>query len=33
MRARAAGIEAHEHTPSLADRIRERMRSRVAAGV
>jgi hypothetical protein len=33
MRARAAGIEAHERTPSLADRMRERLRSRVAAGV
>ena len=33
MRARAAGIEAHERTPSVAERIRERMRPRVHAGV
>ena len=33
MRARAAGITAHERTPSLAERIRERMRPRVTAGV
>lgn len=30
LRARAAGIEAAERTPSVADRIRERMRRRVA---
>ena len=30
MRARAAGIKAHERTPSVAERIRERMRGRVA---
>jgi hypothetical protein len=33
MRARAGGIEAHERTPSLAERMRERMRTQVAAGV
>ncbi len=32
MRARAAGIVAHERTPSLAERIRERMRPRVTVG-
>ena len=31
MRARAAGIQAYKRTPSLADRIRERMRRRVTA--
>lgn len=31
LRARAAGIKAHERTPSVAERIRERMRARVAA--
>jgi hypothetical protein len=30
MRARAAGIKAHWRTPSVAERIRERMRGRVA---
>jgi hypothetical protein len=30
MRARAAGIRAHARTPSVAERIRERMRGRVA---
>ena len=30
MRARAAGIKAHQRTPSVAERIRERMRGRVA---
>ncbi|HWM10330.1 MAG TPA: hypothetical protein VNO82_13345 [Solirubrobacteraceae bacterium] len=30
MRARAAGIKAHARTPSVAERIRERMRGRVA---
>jgi hypothetical protein len=30
MRARAAGIKAHRQTPSVAERIRERMRRRVA---
>jgi hypothetical protein len=30
MRARAAGITAHRRTPSVAERIRERMRPRVA---
>ena len=29
LRARAAGIKAHERTPSVAERIRERMRRRV----
>jgi hypothetical protein len=29
MRARAAGIKAHQRTPSVAERIRERMRGRV----
>ena len=29
MRARAAGIQAHRRTPSVADRIRERMVRRV----
>jgi hypothetical protein len=33
LRARAAGIEAHKRTPSVADRIRERMAPRVALGV
>ena len=32
MRARAAGIEAYKRTPSVADRIRERMRRTVAVG-
>jgi hypothetical protein len=32
MRARAAGIEAYERTPSVAQRIRERLRRRVAVG-
>jgi len=31
LRARAAGIKAYETTPSVAERIRERMRRRVAA--
>jgi hypothetical protein len=31
MRARAAGILAHQRTPSVAERIRERMKPRVAA--
>jgi hypothetical protein len=30
LRARAAGIKAHERTPSVAERIRERMRRRVS---
>ncbi len=30
MRARAAGIKAHERTPSVAERIQERMRGRLA---
>jgi hypothetical protein len=30
MRARAAGIKAHRKTPSVAERIRERMQPRVA---
>jgi hypothetical protein len=30
MRARAAGIKAHKRTPSVADRFREQMRSRLA---
>ena len=29
MRARAAGVQAHKRTPSVADRIRERMRGAV----
>lgn len=33
MRARAAGIQAHKRTPSVADRIRERMRTRVVLDV
>ena len=33
MRARAAAIDAHERTPSLAERMRERMRPRVPTGV
>ena len=33
MRARAAANEAHERTPSLAERMRERLRPRVAVGV
>jgi hypothetical protein len=33
MRARAAGITAYERTPSLAERIRERMRVRVSLPV
>jgi hypothetical protein len=33
MRARAAAIEAHERTPSLAERVRERLQPRVPAGV
>jgi hypothetical protein len=32
MRARAAGIEAYKRTPSVADRIRERMEPGVAVG-
>ena len=32
MRAAAAGIQAHRQSPSVADRIRERMRSRVTVG-
>ena len=32
MRARAAGILAHKRTPSVADRIRERMSPEVAVG-
>jgi hypothetical protein len=32
MRARAAGIQAHKRTPSVADRIRERMRRTIAVG-
>jgi hypothetical protein len=32
MRARAAGIEAHKRTPSVADRIRERMRRTIVVG-
>ncbi len=31
MRARAAGFLAHQRTPSVAERIRERMKPRVAA--
>jgi hypothetical protein len=31
MRARAAGIQAYKRTPSVAERIRERMRRRVTA--
>jgi hypothetical protein len=30
MRARAAGIEAHRQTPSVAERIRQRMRRQVS---
>jgi hypothetical protein len=33
MRARAMGIQAYRETPSLADRIRERMRPRVTMNV
>lgn len=33
MRARAAGIQAYKRTPSVADRIRERMAPRVALRV
>ena len=33
IRARAAGIVAHERTPSLAERVRERLQPRVTAGV
>jgi hypothetical protein len=33
MRARAVGIQAYRETPSLADRIRERMRTRVTMNV
>ena len=33
LRARAAGVRAHRHTPSVADRIRERMSRRVMLGV
>lgn len=33
MRARAAGITAYERTPSLAERMRERMRVRVSLPV
>ena len=32
MRARAAGIQAYKRTPSVADRIRERMRRTVSVG-
>jgi hypothetical protein len=32
MRARAAGIEAYKRTPSVAARIREQMRRRIAVG-
>ena len=32
MRARAAGIEAYNRTPAVADRIRERMHRTVAVG-
>jgi hypothetical protein len=32
MRGRAAGIQAYKRTPSVADRIRERMRRTVAVG-
>ena len=32
MRARGAGIEAYTRTPSVAERIRERMRRTVAVG-
>jgi hypothetical protein len=31
MRARAAGIQVHRRTSSVADRIRERMSQRLAA--
>jgi len=33
MRARAAGMLAYEQTPSLAERMRQRLRPRVAVGV
>lgn len=33
LRARAGAIKAHERTPSLAERVRERLRPRVTAGV
>jgi hypothetical protein len=33
MRARAAGIQAHKRTPSVADRIRERTRRRMTLDV
>ena len=33
MRARAAGILAYRETPSVADRIRERMSDGIALGV
>lgn len=33
IRSRAAAIEAYERTPSLAERVRERLRPRVTAGV
>ena len=33
MRARAAAMEAHERTPSLAERIRERLQPRTTAPV
>ena len=32
LRARAAGIQAYKRTPSVSDRIRERMRRRVTVG-
>jgi hypothetical protein len=32
MRARAAGIQAYQRTPAVADRIREQMRRRLAVG-
>ena len=32
MRARARGIQAYRRTPSVADRVRERMRRRVTLG-
>ena len=33
LRARAGAIEAYERTPSLAERVRERLQPRVPAGV
>ena len=33
LRARAAAIDAYERTPSLAERVRERLQPRVPAGV